>query len=244
MTKPPIRLLVHGASGRVGRALRRLIAGDARFALTAAIVGGSTGTPADTDVPILPAVRLDEAPEVDLVVDFSLAAGFDAVLRLSRARRVPLVSGTTGLSPAQFEAIDVAALEIPLLWAPNFSLGIAVLDALAQRAAAALPSWDCDVVEAHHAGKHDAPSGTALLLGRGIEQARGRAPSYASLRAGDIVGEHTVQFTGTGERLELIHRATDRDIFARGALEAAARLAEQAPGRYRFVELMFPNLFD
>lgn len=244
MANTPIRLLIHGASGKVGRALRRLIAGDGRFALAAAIVGGRAGASGDIGAPTLPASRLEEAPEFDLAIDFSLAAGFDSVLRLCRTRRLPLVSGTTGLSHAQFEAVDAAASEIPLLWAPNFSLGIAVLDALVQRAAAALPSWDCDLIEAHHAQKKDAPSGTALLLGRGIEQARGRAPSYASLRAGDIVGEHTVQFAGIGERLELIHRANDRDIFARGALEAAHRLAAQPPGRYRFVELMFPNLFN
>ena len=93
-------------------------------------------------------------------------------------------------------------------------------------------SWDCHLVETHHVHKRDAPSGTALALGDAIAAASGAPPHYLSLRAGDVVGEHLVQFTGTGERLELVHRATDRDIFARGALEAAARIASRGPGLY------------
>src|SRR5690606_3646459 len=104
----------------------------------------------------------------------------------------------------------------------NFSLGVAVLAELVERAAASLPDWDCDVLETHHVHKRDSPSGTALALGERAAAAGARA-RYASLRAGDVVGEHTVQFTGLGERLELIHRATDRDVFARGALHAAQR---------------------
>jgi 4-hydroxy-tetrahydrodipicolinate reductase len=147
------------------------------------------------------------------------------------------VSGTTGLSDDQRSAMAAAARRIPLLWASNFSLGVAVLEDLVERAAAALPGWDCDIVEAHHAGKQDAPSGTALTLGAAAK--RGAAvPSYASLRAGDIVGEHAVQFTGAGERIELVHRAGNRDIFARGALHAAARLSGCAPGQYRLRDLL------
>jgi len=117
-------------------------------------------------------------------------------------------------------------------------LGVAVLNELVRRAAAALPGWDCDIVDTHHANKRDAPSGTALALGATIAAARGDAPRYASVRAGDIVGEHVVQFSGAGERLELIHRATDRDVFARGALEAAAFMVGRGPGRYELGELL------
>ena len=116
------------------------------------------------------------------------------------------------------------------MWASNFSLGVAVLTDLVERAAAALPGWDVDIVEAHHTQKKDAPSGTALTLGEAAAGRR-RQVSYASLRAGDIVGEHTVQFTGLGERMELVHRAGNRDIFARGALHAAARIVGQARRR-------------
>jgi 4-hydroxy-tetrahydrodipicolinate reductase len=101
-----------------------------------------------------------------------------------------------------------------------------------ETAAARLPGWDCDIVESHHVHKKDAPSGTALTLGAAAE-ASGATPHYASLRAGDIVGEHLVQFTGQGERIELIHRATDRDIFARGAVHAAAWLQGRPAGRYQ-----------
>ena len=104
--------------------------------------------------------------------------------------------------------------------------------------ASTLPAWwDCDIVEAHHASKVDAPSGTALALGAAAGQG-GAQPRYASLRAGDIVGEHLVQMTGAGERLELVHRATNRDVFARGALHAASRLAGRSPGRFRLADLL------
>src|SRR5690606_26725029 len=134
---------------------------------------------------------------------------------------------------------DSAAAGIPVLWAANFSAGVAVLEALVRQAAAALPDWQADIVESHHVHKRDAPSGTALVLGAAVREGRGSEPHYASLRAGDIVGEHLVQLTGAGERLELVHRATDRDIFARGALDAAARLAGRPPGLYTMRGLLF-----
>ncbi|MCR6496087.1 hypothetical protein LJB71_07585 [Thermomonas sp. S9] len=112
-----------------------------------------------------------------------------------------------------------------------------MLHDLVARASALLPGWDCDIVEAHHARKLDAPSGTALTLGAAAESG-GAHPHYASLRAGDIVGEHLVQFATAGERIELVHRATNRDIFARGALHAARRLNGRAPGRYRLADLL------
>jgi 4-hydroxy-tetrahydrodipicolinate reductase len=114
---------------------------------------------------------------------------------------------------------------------------VAVLAELVERAAAALPGWDVDIVESHHVHKKDAPSGTALTLGQAAGSA-GQAVRYASLRAGDIVGEHMVQFTGLGERIELTHRATHRDIFARGALHVARSLVGRPPGAYRVRDLL------
>ena len=236
MTTPtPIRLLVHGASGRMGSALLRLAAGDPRFAIAAAVSrsGGSID-----GMQVLASGRIATAPEFDVMVDFSLPAAFDAALELCMERGCAFVSGTTGLSQAQRNALDAAAATVPCVWEANFSVGIAVLGDLVRRAAAALRSWDCDIVETHHTHKRDAPSGTALALGQTVASAHGTEPHYASLRAGDVVGEHMVQFTGGGERIELIHRATDRGIFARGALEAAARIAGQPPGRHEFVELL------
>jgi len=188
-------------------------------------------------VPQFAASELSAVPAFDVAIDFSLAEAFDPMLALCVGRGAALVSGTTGLDEAQRAAIEAAASRIPLLWAANFSLGVAVLNDLVERAASALQGWDCDIVEAHHAQKKDAPSGTALALGASAAQGGAHA-RYASLRAGDIVGEHTVQFTTAGERIELVHRAGNRDIFARGALHAAANLAGRKPGLYRLRDLL------
>lgn len=230
----PLRVLIHGASGRMGRALLRLAALDSRLQSVAAVTGRG-GAPSEAgSQPVLAAAAMGNAPAFDVAIDFSQPAGFDAVLALCRDRGAALVSGTTGLSSAQFDALDAAGSRIPVLWAANFSAGVAVMAELVRQAAAALPDWDADLVEAHHVHKKDAPSGTALYLGEAVEAGRGKPPHYASLRAGDIVGEHLVQLSGPGERLELLHRATNRDIFARGALEAALRLARLGPGRHQY----------
>ncbi|MGN6513592.1 MAG: 4-hydroxy-tetrahydrodipicolinate reductase [Lysobacteraceae bacterium] len=205
--------------------------------MVAAVARGMPAQRVVDGVPWFSAAELGGLPDFDVAVDFSLPAGFDGILDLCRARGAALVSGTTGLVPAQRAALDAAAARIPVLWASNFSLGVAVLADLVERAARALQGWDCDIVEAHHVHKQDAPSGTALSLGEAAGRG-GASPRYASLRAGDIVGEHTVQFTGLGERLELVHRATSRDVFARGALHAALRLAGRAPGQYRLADLL------
>lgn len=230
------RLLIHGASGRMGQALLRLCAESGDCKVVAAVSRKPSQRVVD-GVPQFSAGELHGAPEFDVAIDFTLPQAFDDILALCVERKLPLVSGTTGLDDAQQAALQSASQTIPVLWASNFSLGVAVMTELVERAAQALPDWDCDIVEAHHVHKKDAPSGTALSLGEAAGQG-GAEPRYASLRAGDIVGEHTVQFTGAGERIELIHRATNRDIFARGALHAAARLAGRAPGRYQLRDLL------
>ena len=233
----PLRLLIHGASGRMGQALLRLCAEEpSRFTVVAAVSRRPAQRVVD-GVPQFAASELQGAPAFDVAIDFSLPVAFDPILALCVGRKAALVSGTTGLEPTQRTALDEAARSIPLIQASNFSLGVAVLSDLVERAARALPGWDCDIVEAHHARKADAPSGTALTLGAAAGQG-GAEPRYASLRAGDIVGEHMVQFTGAGERLELAHRAGNRDIFARGALHAASRLAGRDPGQYRLADLL------
>lgn len=233
----PLRIAINGAGGRMGRALQALLRNDVRFDLVATI--GASG-------------EWRDAPSLDVVVDFSTPAGFEAALAHCEAHKVALVSGTTGLGAAQRERFAAAASRIPVLHAANFSLGIAVLTLLVREAATALADWDLEILEAHHARKADAPSGTALALGRAAAEARGQdfdavsirsregqvgarpsgAIGFASVRAGDIVGEHTAILAAAGERLELTHRATDRAIFARGALAAAAWLAGQPPGMY------------
>jgi 4-hydroxy-tetrahydrodipicolinate reductase len=230
------RLLIHGASGRIGQILLRLAAERGDVHVVAA-VSQKVGQRVIDGVPQFSARELSGVPAFDVAIDFSRSEGFGGILGLCAERGAGLVSGTTGLDDAQRSAIRDAGTRIPILWASNFSLGVAVLADLVERAARALPEWDCDIVEAHHNRKQDAPSGTALTLGAVIEGAGGH-PRYASLRAGDIVGEHTVQFTSVGERIELVHRAGNRDIFARGALHAATRLVGRAPGVYRLGELL------
>jgi 4-hydroxy-tetrahydrodipicolinate reductase len=232
----PIRILVHGASGRMGQTLLRL-ASERPDLEVAGAVSRKVASRVIDGIPQFATSELGGVPAFDVAIDFSLPEGFDAILDTCRSRRAALVSGTTGLSELQGQAIQAATAEIPVLWSANFSLGIAVIGDLVERAAAALQGWDCDIVESHHVHKKDAPSGTALALGASAERG-GAQPRYASLRAGDIVGEHLVQFTSLGERIELVHRATTRDIFARGALHAASRLAQRGPGQYRLRDLL------
>ncbi|MEO6517505.1 MAG: 4-hydroxy-tetrahydrodipicolinate reductase [Pseudoxanthomonas sp.] len=238
MTAPAsIRLLVHGASGRMGQSLLRLCAEQAGCQIVAAVTRKSPAQRVIDGTPFFAASELSGVPAFDVAIDFSLPEAFDPVLALCVARGAALVSGTTGLSDQQRAALELAAGTIPVLWASNFSLGVAVLNELVERAAVALKGWDVDIVESHHTLKQDAPSGTALTLGAAAASA-GAGVSYASLRAGDIIGEHTVQFTGPGERLELIHRAGNRDIFARGALHAASRIAGRPAGSYQVRDLL------
>jgi 4-hydroxy-tetrahydrodipicolinate reductase len=189
---------------------------------------------------------------LDVVVDFSGPDGLAAALDYCFERGVALVTGTTGLDAALTQRLAMAATRIPLLRAANFSLGVAVLSRLLREASAALRDWDLEIVEAHHGRKEDAPSGTALALGEVAAAARGTTLErdavyaregrtgarrhgeigFAVVRGGDIVGEHQALLIGQGERVELGHRATDRSIFARGALEAAHWLAGKSPGAY------------
>ncbi|HET6632840.1 MAG TPA: 4-hydroxy-tetrahydrodipicolinate reductase [Rhodanobacteraceae bacterium] len=248
----PTRIVVHGASGRMGGALLELLRNDARFALVAALV--PPGSPVDgKPVPAHEGLEYlsgwSAIRALDVIIDFTSGTGALAALDQALVRGVPLVSGSTGLNAAARERFAAASRELAIVHADNFSLGVAVLTRLLGEAAAALPEWDLEIVEAHHAGKRDAPSGTALALGRAASEARGmdfhsvaatdrvgqrRAGDigFASLRGGDIAGEHTALLCGAGERLELSHRATDRRIFARGALAAAAWVAGCAPGLY------------
>ena len=190
----------------------------------------------------------------DVALDFSRGAALAEHLADCVAARVPLLIGTTGASTGLDAQIDAAARSIAVLVAPNTSLAVNVLLELVRRAAQALPEqYDIEIVETHHRHKLDAPSGTALALGAAAAQGRGGPPlseravhgrsghdcaraagqiGFASLRGGDVVGEHRVLLLGPGESLELVHRATDRAVFARGAILAAAWLASRAPGRY------------
>ena len=232
----PLRVLIHGANGRMGQALLRLAGDDVAYAVVGAVSRQVDGRVVD-GIPRFAVSELNGVPTFDVAIDFSQPEGFDAILGLCVARGTPFVSGTTGLTTSQFAALDAASERIATMWASNFSLGVAVLHDLVERAARIVPGWDCDIIESHHTRKVDAPSGTALTLGDSAGKG-GAKPQYASIRAGDIVGEHCVQFTSAGERIELIHRATNRDIFAAGALHIARALQTRSPARYQPIDLL------
>lgn len=255
----PVTIL--GASGRMGCTLLRCLPEFPALALSGAGTAPGSGLDgrdagevaglARLGVPLVESVAaaLDGAR---VAVDFTLADAVPETAAACTAAGVALVCGVTGLDARAQQALRTAAATVPVLWAPNMSAGVAVLERLAALAAAALAEFDAGVYEVHHGAKRDAPSGTALALGRSVAGARGfdfagavpdgqfRAPAlgYGVLRVGDVVGEHTVVLAGPGERLELVHRATDRAIFARGALRAATWLATRAPGFYTLGEVL------
>lgn len=264
MPVTPLRLVVNGASGRMGRAVLDRARADAKWQVAAGIVGAGSaleGQPiGGVEAPGAAryGTRFPPLAGVAVVIDFSSPAGLAAALDACLPARVPLVTGTTGLDAALEARLDAAAATIPLLRAANFSLGVALLTRLLRSAAAALPDWDLEIIEAHHARKQDAPSGTALALGQAAAAARdstledaavysreghtgARVPGsigFAVIRGGDIVGEHQALLIGSGERLELGHRATDRAIFARGALQAAQWLVGRAAGHWRLEDVL------
>jgi len=240
---PLLRAVLIGVTGRMGQALMRAAPHFSGLLITGAIAApaslalgrdagelaglGRTNLTISADL----AAALAQA---DVALDFSSAAAAAAHLAACRAARRPLLLGTTGLDAALGAQLDAAARDIALLIAPNTSLAVALLTELAERAARALGGYDADILELHHRSKRDAPSGTALALAQALRRGRGSDAEIpiASVRAGDLVGEHTVLLSGPGEQLSLAHRAYDRGIFARGALTAALWLASRPPGRY------------
>ena len=220
-----MHIVVHGAEGRMGRRICALAEDDDRFEVTAR-AGRATA-------PDHLAAR-DVA--CDVVVDFSSPEGLDGAVRIALDHAAALLVGTTGLATGNLRQLDEAARSIALMVAPNTALGVAVLAHLVGEAGRLLgPSFDVEIAERHHAGKRDAPSGTALMLGDVLRSRAGRtvpAERIRSSREGEIVGEHRVRFTDGRETLEIAHSALSRDLFAAGALRAAAWLAGQDPGRY------------
>lgn len=236
------RIIIHGASGRMGARLCALASNDPCFALVGAIVrddspliGQSAQPTKDADDRVTFAARSSTISPADVVIDFShhdaIASSIDLAMRANAA----LIVGTTALSSTALDALRKAASQRPVLVASNMSVGVAVLSKLLAQAASALgEGYHCSIVEAHHAAKKDAPSGTALRLAsaiRGVGHSL-RDDQILAMRGGDVVGEHTVRFAGPGEYLEFTHRATSRDVFAKGALHAAAWLKGKPAGWY------------
>lgn len=189
----------------------------------------------ETTVPWCPTLSgLKERP--GLLIDFTLPEGTRTAAAWCAEHNVALVSGVTGLSADVMASLEAAAARVPVLWSPNLSLGVNLLADLAARAAAVLdPQTPVIVEDRHHQWKKDAPSGTALMLGERISKERGDdsgSIEYRSVREGEVIGEHTVTFKLAGEEFDLVHRAHDRSIYARGALDAGCWLVRQEPGMY------------
>jgi 4-hydroxy-tetrahydrodipicolinate reductase len=259
---------VAGAAGRVGKALVAAVRAEPGLRLAGALeapghpsLGQDAGMLAGIGELRVP-ITADLAPllaSVRVVIDFTAPAATIKNLEACAAAGVAMVIGTTGLSPAQKEEVKRQAGRIPVVFAPNMSVGVNLLFHLVREAARILgPSFDIEIVEAHHRLKKDAPSGTALRLaevaaaGRGFtlaESARycregiiGERPDkeigVQTLRGGDIVGDHTVLFAGPGERVEFIHRAHSRETFARGAARAAIWITGREPGLYDMQDVL------
>lgn len=214
-----IRVVVHGAEGRMGTRICERARRDARFDL----------------------VSLDAMNSCDVIIDFSSSEGAAQAAQLAARHGAAIVVGTTGLSPKTARVLDEIADSVPLLVAPNTSLGMAVAMRLAVSAARALgPTWRVEIEERHHAAKRDAPSGTALRIAEVLAAEAGHRIDPADIRAeriGEIIGEHVIRIVGSLETLEIAHVARSRDVFATGALDAAAWLVTRAPGRYRMEDI-------
>lgn len=264
----PLRIAILGASGRMGRVLIEASLRDPALQLVAAVerpdspaIGVDAGTLVGAPAcGTLITDSLDAALAVaEVLVDFTApAATVEALPRCAAAGRA-VVIGTTGFTPAQKAVIDAAAATIPVCLAANYSIGVNVCLRLLELAAKALgPGYDVEIVEAHHRHKVDAPSGTALALGEAVAKALGRdlranavygregqtgardpnTIGFATVRGGDVVGDHSVLFLGEGERVEIAHRATTRANFANGALRAAGWMSTQAPGLYSMRDVL------
>ncbi len=264
----PLPVVVCGAAGRMGRLLVALAREDGAFTVAGAIeapghpaVGRDAGEVAGGGTL---GVRITDDPEAvcragQVVIDFSAPAATLAHARLAADRGAALVIGTTGLSATEARELHAIAARTRAVVAANMSVGVTVLTELVAAAARLLdPSFEIEVVEIHHHAKKDAPSGTALALGRAAATARGqdfdqvvrlareglvgaRRPDeigVVGLRAGDVIGDHTVVLGGLGERLELTHRAQSRDCLARGALRAARWVATRPPGVYSMRDVL------
>jgi 4-hydroxy-tetrahydrodipicolinate reductase len=219
--KSPVRVLLIGAAGRMGKSVRDLATKDSKIDIVAQC---------DLGDPIEAAMK-----NCDLAIDFSHADAIIEICRAALRHNKPLVIGTTGHSQEQRGTIEEAAQSLPIVLASNFSVGVNALFWLTRKAAELLgPDFNPEIIETHHKMKKDAPSGTAKTLAETLKAAQksGKKIPIQSIREGDVVGEHTVIFSGLGERLELTHRAANREIFAGGALRAAKWVMGKPPGLY------------
>lgn len=261
------RIGVFGANGRMGRMLIQAVTETADTVVAgagcrpgSALVGQDAGVLVGlTSLGVAVSEQASDVLAGDVAIDFTLPEATLVHARAAAAAGTPLVVGTTGLSNEQEAELSSLAAEMPLVYAPNMSVGVNLLLAVVQRVAAALDeAWDIEIVEMHHNKKVDAPSGTAVGLGRAAAAGRDRAfddvavlsreghtgprkpgeIGFATLRGGDVIGEHTVVFAGPSERIELGHRAGGRHIFANGAVKAARWVVGQPAGLYSMRDVL------
>nr|WP_207184339.1 4-hydroxy-tetrahydrodipicolinate reductase [Rubrivivax gelatinosus] len=262
-----VSIAVAGASGRMGRMLVEAVLGSQGCRLSGALdLPGSPALGQDagaflgrtTGVAVTADLRAGLAG-ADVLIDFTRPEGTLAHLALCRELGVRMVIGTTGFTPQQKAEIAAAAQHVGVVFAPNMSVGVNVVLKLLETAAKALADgYDIEIVEAHHRHKVDAPSGTALAMGEAVARALGqdlaeqavfareghtgeRQPGtigFATIRGGDIVGDHTVLFAGTGERIEISHRSNSRANYAAGSVRAARFLVEHGPGLYGMADVL------
>ncbi|MDH4282258.1 MAG: 4-hydroxy-tetrahydrodipicolinate reductase [Myxococcales bacterium] len=263
-----LQVAIHGAAGRMGQSIASVLAHDAEAKLVAAMdregcesLGRDIGTltaGAPSGVCITSDVE-EFLSNVEVVIDFSTPSATAKLLPLCAGQHIPMVVGTTGLDANARAGLERAAERVAVVFAPNFSQGVNALYFLAARAAELLgPTFDAEILEIHHRNKVDAPSGTAVRLTETVAAAKQLDPVQAvthgrtgavgarpleeigvlALRGGDVVGEHTLYLVGEGERIELTHRATDRSIFARGAVRAAHWVIGRPAGLYDMADVM------
>jgi 4-hydroxy-tetrahydrodipicolinate reductase len=262
------RIAIHGAAGRMGRAVIQTALATPGVKLVAAIdrkdnaelgedVGSVVGQ-ADVGIAVGHAIDPTNEP-FEVLIDFTQPEATLAALEQCRAHKKAMVIGTTGFTPEQRKVIEQAAREIPICTAANFSIGVNVVLSLLGDAARLLgDQYDVEILEAHHRHKTDAPSGTALAMGEELARALGRnlkdhavygregqtgartrqTIGFATVRGGDVVGDHTVMFLGEGERVEISHKATSRLNFAQGAVRAAQWLGGRGPGLYSMQDVL------
>lgn len=241
-----INLLLCGCAGKMGAAVRNIVS-ERR---DCQIVAGVDRVPAQLGFPVYQDIG-DVAEPVDVVVDFSHPTALESILQYCNANHTAAVLCTTGYSPEQVQAVEEAAVELPIFYSRNMSLGINLLMELAKTAESVLgEGFDVEIVEAHHNQKLDAPSGTALMLADAVNQVRDGNMKYTydrhsqrkkresgelgihSIRGGTIVGEHQVIFAGKHEVITLSHSAQSKELFAVGAVNAAVFMAGRGPGLY------------
>lgn len=237
---------ITGYSGRMGQAIADIVKSDPRCCLAGGVCRShAESTEANDDTPII--ITKDPAkvfPKCDAIIDFSNASVVTEFVRSAATNGKPFLCGTTGLDAEAIDALHKASESIPVLHSTNTSLSLVVVKQLVELAARLLKDHDYDIsiLDRHHKWKKDAPSGTALTIGKAALKGNGGAPepTYASIRGGAIVGEHETLFAGHGEYINIQHVVTDRRVFARGAVEVGLWLAKQKPGFYTMDDVLKP----